>query len=435
MQKIENKQSAQEFLFEKFGNMQIYSTQLMEEKIQEIVNAIPPNLRNTYNDDDLIAAAEFFDTWYSAQGLGENNSSDSLTPSDTSQSSSPNADDLPKKQKKEKKSREMLMPDSTVYLNNDIMKEIFDDEASRKQVSARAYIEALIIRHPLSSTFLKGEKVVPSCDASKFKEYEAVLVNTEENRNNFRRIKEAMSQGTPMDLNVSETAHKLMGVVLKGVSEQELGISTAGGSASLTLSELSGFLTEKSAGTLSTENDASRVGVKLVDIIKPESKSKAKSQSANLGKVKMQFVNKMDAIKEGHFIVTTEPNGDEVITKSLGIAETFLIYDTSKPKVNNQYPVRKVRLKGKYSKYPSFVLKKDMDVKFWLADRNVIPKVPTDKDVQSQKERIMTLLALKIEGKLDTSGIVISKEFSSKLDLLEKAMKDQSAKNEAGMED
>jgi hypothetical protein len=234
----------------------------------------------------------------------------------------------------------------------------------------------------------------------------------DENRKAFDEIKTAMQSSKALPVNVSDTAHTLIGVVLAGKAAKGAGKAAASGDEVMSMAELTGFVITSTMGVLGTDSSKIDVGVKLRHLTPSKASGRRANSDGAMGKPGITVVGRLPAIKNAYFDVAYEQDKDEPTIKRLvSLGASFKI-KTDKFTQKGVAIVKTVRPKGELADFPRFVPKATYAEKFPLSEKNVVSSKLNAEQQQANAALIQEYYAAQAGSALNAAGAVFGAEFT-----------------------
>jgi hypothetical protein len=415
VKKFNNHEEAKADLYIALAGRGISTPTEIAAEVAKIVAAIPASSRDTYNADPEWAAAEFAPVYYQTQ----QSSAGGVQTSNTATAA--------------REKVQYVQPVLAAGMADALTDALSATKQERLATTASVSIERLIIKTPLQKDFLTGKKAVPKISADAMAKYEANLVDDPDNRKAFEEVKAAHANNTPLDVNVSETAHTLCGVRLKGKAAKGAGKAAGGSSQIMTMAELTGFIVTETMGVLATDISEISVGAKLRQLTPATSTGGRAVGESKLGKPGITIVGRLPAIKENNFDVVYKQSATEpVVKKAVSLSITFKVR-TGKTNTKGEALVKTVRPKGELVDYPNWEVGADYTGKFEIANKNVINSNMTADSVQQSEQLLKSYYAAQLGDSLLTKGVTFGDSFMAMVRDVENKAAEKAKKDTAGI--
>lgn len=277
----------------------------VETEIEKIVKSIPQLVRDQYDADDVVAAAQYADKYYAAMDGGAPVAQPTKAPTGGAVEVSIPAADLKAIQEFQSNTR-----------------------AARTEKAQKTKITMLIGDKPYPGTYLKpDQKMTPKCDIAKFEAYRENLVDTPENKAAYEKCLEAIRNNTPMDIYIPEETKwnpRVIGAEVSTPAENGSALEQK----PFDMKGLLAFVAYDLCGYIMC--DANGIGAKL-GTVRTKKSAKASSTQSALSP-KLNLVNRKEAFQspDKHmFASQVKKNGAEVLTKegSVRSALSFQVYN------------------------------------------------------------------------------------------------------------
>lgn len=302
----------------------------VDPEIEHIAKSIPDLVRTNFDENPVIAADQYFDK-YVAIMEGEK------TVAPTVQAA--------------------VAPAATVAIPAADQKAIqafqSNTKAARTERATKTKIVRLIGDKPYPGKYLsKDLKMVPHANEAKFATYEENLVDTPENKENYKKCMDAIKNKTPMEIYIPEETKwspRTIGAEVSTPAANGSGVETKtfdmSGLLAFVAYDLTGFIT----------CDANGIGAKL-GAVRIKKSSKAASTQGALQPT-LKIVNRKSAFQaaDKHTYASAEKkNGNTVLTKTGTVrsALSFQIYTGKTDNMGNK-KTRTVRVSGR-AEVPKF---------------------------------------------------------------------------------
>lgn len=298
----------------------------VDEEISKIVKAIPELMRDNYDADDTVAAAQYVDKYF-AKMDGEV-APTAQTPKAPAVGGTPEIS-IPAAE----------MKNITSFMNA--------TRASRMEKAQHTKITRVVGDKPYPGTYLHaGTTMIPHADETKFAAYEEKLVDTPENREAYKKCMDAIKSKSPMEIYIPEEGKwspRTVGIEVTTPGET----GSAEVTKTLDTDQAVSFVACELAGYITC--DANGIGAKLASVRVKKSAKASASQSPL--SPRLNIVNRKHAYEDANmhvFASKVKKNGNEVVTKE-GNVRSALSFQIRTGKTDSQgrEKTRTVRVPGR----------------------------------------------------------------------------------------
>ena len=408
---------AMEYLVKELISKGLLDKAAQEAEITKVVASIPPATRPTYGEDDVVAAANFWTTYNQMVGSAPSVPAASPINLQTTGGVAPS-----------NRRAEYVVPvlaEEAMQAAKDIL---LQKQSQRVQNTAMTSVDSFIVRNPKASEMLQGLEVVPLCPVEKLDEYEANLVDTEENKAAFKRIKEAVIGSKKLPVHINDANRKVLGFKVTKPTQGEG--KTSNESVTLTPDGLIGFLATEVLGRIPNEKNG--IGCMITSIAPAAKAGRKADATAPQGKPRVKWVGKTAALvdpTEKHIVVanTYAVTGNKKETKKgrLRIADSFEVYNGTELNSKGKRKTKRIRLSGESTLIPVMKRLEDFVSKFGPeADAKTISANMSDADKAKALQITMALVSAATEDQLAGGTSALGDQFNNIISQIRKAGKE-----------
>lgn len=415
-----NRDEAMVYLTQELVERDIVTTAAIDEEIDKIYNSIPEATRAGYGDDKVVAAANFYPT-YLETFASANNKPEAQGGALTIQT--PAGAPAPRANTKREAYENPVLTDAQ---KEQVERLVEQTQKLRMRNTPLTSIKKLLINKPKPSTYMKDLKVIPAeVSADKLAEYEAALVQTEENIAAFNKLREAIGK-TALPIYLNDNSVKVEGAK---ISTPKVGEGKSGDEElTLTLEMIAGFLVTRVIGRIPSDPV---VGVELSSMKRVTKGGRHTDASNKMGKPHLRWVGRKEALDTPQYYeatteVSTVGGKTEFKEQRMRTELSFKIITGQNEKGEDK--TRTIRFSGKVANVPKLRRKEEYREIFGeLSDNKTLSPFLSPEEKQDALQRTFDMIASAAGAELVGGPSAYGEDFNLMVKQINEATRAQSS--------